>query len=111
MHPLIIEIIRLIIKLHSTNTTLTKLECVLSGGIKAFLYSFSKFVTPRFVCTALAQLHLIPVGSSQQPAFKRGYTRRVSISGFPAVTLSFHVLGKWHVHSLTSNNKFTVLEL
>lgn len=36
MHLLIIEIIRLIIKLHSMNMTLTELECVLSGGIKAF---------------------------------------------------------------------------
>lgn len=82
------------------------------GGIKAFCTT-SASLQPHGSCalTALAQLHLIPVGSSQQPAFKRGYTRRVSISGFPAVTLSFHVLGKWHVHSLTSNNKFTVLEL
>lgn len=36
MHPLTTEIIRLIIKLHSMNTTLTELECVLSSGIKAF---------------------------------------------------------------------------
>lgn len=90
----------------------TKLECNMCVRIKAFCSSTARFLIPkRFMCTTLAQLHVITVGSSYQPAFKGGYARRVSISGFPAVTLSFHVLAKWHIHSLTSNNKFTVLEL
>lgn len=80
--------------------------------IKAFCSNIASFLIPkRFMRTALAQVHVTTVGSSYQPAFKGGYVRRVSISGFPAVTLSFHVLAKWHIHSLTSNNKFTVLEL
>lgn len=91
--------------------TLLKLKYAIRGGIKAFCTSLGRSVTPKgFTCTALAQLHVITVGPSQQPAFQRGYTRSFNI-WIPAVTLSFHVLGKWHVHSLTSNNKFTVLEL
>lgn len=91
---------------------LLKLRYVLFVRIKAFCSSRASFLIPqRFMRTTLAQVHVITVGSSYQPAFKGGYARRVSISGFPAVTLSFHVLAKWHIHSLTSNNKFTVLEL
>lgn len=91
---------------------LFRLKYVIFVRIKAFCNSIASFLIPqRFMRTALAQVHVITVGSSYQPAFKGGYARRVSISGFPAVTLSFHVLAKWHIHSLTSNNKFTVLEL
>lgn len=64
MHLLIMEIIRLIIKPYSINMTLIELKCVKCGRIKAFCTT-SSFVTPkRFMCTTLAQLHVITVGSS-----------------------------------------------